>query len=74
MSFYQGTAFTDLGATWTDTRDGSGTILVATSGSVNVNTPGTYILQYKKIDAAGNVSNIVTRTVTVIGLGGGGGG
>lgn len=27
---------------------------------------GTYILQYQKVDAAGNTSAIVTRTVTIL--------
>lgn len=27
--------------------------------------PGTYTLTYKKVDVAGNISNTVTRTVTI---------
>jgi hypothetical protein len=34
-----GNTFTDPGATWTDNVDGTGTILVATSGTVNVGVP-----------------------------------
>ena len=56
-------AYSDAGATWTDTLDGNGS--VSANGSVNVNVPGVYILTYSKSDAAGNVAAQVTRTVTV---------
>ena len=52
-------------ALWTDTRDGSGTITLASSWSVNTSLTGTYLLEYFKIDVAGNRSSSVTRTVTV---------
>lgn len=58
-----GSSYTDLGATWIDNRDGSGTLL-AISGSVNTNALGTYTLEYRKTDIAGN-SSMVSRTVTV---------
>ncbi len=58
-----GSTYNDSGATWIDNRDGTGTIL-ATSGSVDTNVLGTYTLEYKKIDTAGN-SGSVTRTVIV---------
>jgi len=79
MTIIYGSVFIDPGAIWTDNVDGSGTILVATSGSVNISVPGTYTLTYRKIDTAGNISNTVTRTVMVgtaptYGGGGGGGG
>ena len=54
--------------------DGSGSTLGGTygatgsfqmSGSVNTAVVGVYTVQYMKVDNAGNVSNIVTRTVTV---------
>jgi alpha-tubulin suppressor-like RCC1 family protein len=57
------TAYSDAGATWTDTLDGNGTI--SANGSVNVNVPGVYTLTYSKSDAAGNAAAQVTRTVTV---------
>jgi S-layer homology domain/Domain of unknown function (DUF5011) len=73
----------DAGATWTDNFDGTGTIVA--SGTVNTAIPGTYILTYRKTDAAGNIAIPVTRTITVTapvisggsgggGSGGGGGG
>ena len=35
------------------------------SGSVNTSIVGIYAIQYRKVDAAGNQSNTVTRTITV---------
>lgn len=70
---FQGALFTDPGATWLDNLDGSGSVL-AFSGSVNTAVSGTYLLQYRYIDAAGNVSNIVSRTVTVMAAPSSGGG
>ena len=55
----------DQGAIWTDNVDGSGTIL-ATSGSVNTAVLGTYVLEYRKTDIAGNVSMTITRTIQII--------
>lgn len=55
----------DPGASWIDDVDGSGMILLPTSGSVDRDTPWIYILEYTYIDAAGNPGNIVTRTVIV---------
>ena len=57
------TSFTDPGAS---ASDNCGSASVGVSGSVNVNTPGTYTLSYKATDAAGNQSSSVTRTVTVV--------
>jgi hypothetical protein len=39
---------------------------VTTTGTVNVNTAGTYTLAYSASDAAGNVATSVIRTVTVV--------
>jgi hypothetical protein len=58
-------SFVDLGADWSDNYDGSGHI-TATSGSVNVNIVGDYVLEYTKIDANGNTGNTVTRTVHIV--------
>ena len=58
-----GSAYTDAGATASDVVDG--TIDVTTSGSVDVDTAGTYTLTYSASDAAGNAAVQVTRTVTV---------
>lgn len=60
----QGTIWSDSGATWIDNMDGTGSISVASSGSVNSSVIGTYILTYRKIDAAGNTGS-VNRTVIV---------
>ena len=56
----------ELGSTYTDagaTADGGET--VTTSGTVNVNTAGTYTLTYSAADAAGIAATSVIRTVTV---------
>ena len=57
-----GTAYTDKGATATDNIDG--TITPVKTGTVNINTAGTYIITWTATDAAGNVKT-VTRTVIV---------
>jgi len=59
-----GTSYTDPGATVSDNCDTSPTLMV--SGSVDTNVPGTYTLTYNAVDASGNVSTQVTRTVTVV--------
>lgn len=59
------TYYEDFGATWSDNIDGTGVILLASSGTVNVNTPGTYSVTYTYRDTSGNVGSI-TRTVQVI--------
>ncbi len=58
------TAYTDAGADWTDTVDGNGTLTA--SGTVDVNTLGTYVLTYDYTDAAGNAAVQVSRTVHVV--------
>jgi uncharacterized repeat protein (TIGR01451 family) len=58
------TSFTDPGAV---ANDGcSGSFAATASGTVNVNTPGTYTLTYRATDPAGNVATPVTRTVKVV--------
>jgi hypothetical protein len=57
-----GGAYTDAGATATDA---SGTVAVVTSGTVNVNAVGSYVLTYTSTDASGNAGT-ATRTVTVV--------
>ena len=66
MTIAHGSVFSDSGADWVDNYDGTGTILVASSGSVDTSTIGTYTLTYTHTDVAGNPGNTVTRTVTVI--------
>ena len=73
-SLLQGDTYSEPGATWTDAVEGVGNIFYGTygstgsfqfSGSVNTTTLGTYMLSYMRVDAAGNQSNVVTRTITV---------
>ncbi|MDA9027113.1 DUF5011 domain-containing protein, partial [Flavobacteriaceae bacterium] len=61
-----GTDTVEQGSTWTDagaTADGSEA--VTASGTVEINTVGTYIITYTATDEAGNVGT-VTRTVNVV--------
>ena len=58
------TAWVDPGVEAHDVRDGNITSSITVSGSVDVNTTGTYTLTYTVSDAAGNEANI-TRTVHV---------
>jgi hypothetical protein len=66
ITIAQWSIFTDNGATRTDNGDGSGIILIATSGTVNTAIVGTYILEYTYTDMAGNTGNVVMRAVNVI--------
>ncbi len=59
-----GIVYEDLGASFSDIVDGTGT--VTATGTVDVTTLGTYTLTYTYTDAAGNVGQSVTRTVTVV--------
>jgi autotransporter-associated beta strand protein len=64
VSVTWGATYTDAGATATDeTAPANPTVI--TSGTVNTAKPGTYILSYNAVDAAGNAAITVTRTVTV---------
>ncbi len=65
FTIIQNDPYTELGASWTDNRDGSGTILIASSGSVNTAILGTYVLSYTYTDMAGNSGNTITRTISV---------
>ena len=60
----QGVAWVDPGVEAHDVRDGNLTSSVSVSGSVDVNTTGTYTLTYTVSDAAGNNASL-TRTVNV---------
>ena len=63
MYLFEGTLFTDPGATATDDVDGS--VNVTVSGTVDANKAGTYTLTYSATDAAGNVGR-ASRTVNVV--------
>ena len=58
-----GTSYTDAGATATDA---SGAISVTSSGTVDTDTVGTYVITYNASDASGNAATAVTRTVNVV--------
>jgi hypothetical protein len=57
-----GTSYTDAGATATDA---SGDVTVVTTGSVDVDSVGTYTLTYTSTDASGN-EGTASRTVNVV--------
>ncbi|CAH1054310.1 S-layer homology domain-containing protein [Paenibacillus pseudetheri] len=63
LSLTQGDDFKDPGADVTDKVGIAGSILV--TGTVDVQTPGTYTLKYNATDLAGNAATEVVRTVVV---------
>ena len=63
LSLNVGDTYTEAGATATDDRDA--TVTVTTSGTVDVNTVGSYTITYKAVDSAGNEA-VATRTVNVV--------
>ncbi len=71
-----GGPFVDDGATWTDNVDGTGNIGAYNSGSLDVNTLGTYNIGYVYVDVVGNtgsvdrVVNVVDTTAPVVTLSG----
>jgi len=64
MQVRQGEAFVEPGFTAVDSNRAVITNRVVVSGSVNVNTPGTYTLTYSVTDAGG--TSTATRTVEVV--------
>ncbi len=65
VTLTQGTAYTESGATWSDTLDGTGNLSVSNSGSVNTGVVGSSILEYWKTDTAGNRSLSLFRNITI---------
>ncbi len=65
MTIYQGSDFTDPGATAEDNIDGDITSSIAVAAPVDPDTIGTYEVVYEVSDAAGNTAT-ATRTVEVI--------
>ena len=59
------TSFTDPGASASDLVDGDLSGAIQVSGSVDVNTPGSYSLSYQVSDGHGNASSI-SRLVNVV--------
>lgn len=66
ISIKQGEKFEDPGATATDNQDNEITDRVVVVGIVDTNVPGDYKLVYKVMDAYGNSSDPVDRTIHVI--------
>jgi formylglycine-generating enzyme required for sulfatase activity len=62
----QGLPFIDPGVEAHDARDGNITDQIVVTGTVDMNSTGTYLLTYTVQDAAGNPAT-ATRTVTVTG-------
>ena len=58
------TSFADPGASASDTCDTNVPVIV--SGTVDINTPGTYTLTYDAADDSGNAAISVQRVVTVV--------
>ena len=69
ISVTSGTDTVELGATWTDAgataTDLSGDVTVVSSGTVDTDTLGEYVITYTSTDASGNTGT-ATRTVTVV--------
>ncbi|MFL2938720.1 MAG: SUMF1/EgtB/PvdO family nonheme iron enzyme [Opitutales bacterium] len=61
-----GQVWSEPGVAGHDARDGNLTSSITVSGTVDMNTTGTYLLTYSVADAAGNTDS-ATRTVTVVG-------
>jgi hypothetical protein len=61
-----GAAYTDPGATATDSKDGNITNRIMVTGTVNGNVIGTYVLVYKVSDYCGNWADSAIRSVVVI--------
>lgn len=67
-------SFTDPGATANDEEDGDITANIVVTGSVDVDTPGDYVITYNVADSDGLAADPATRTVRVSDDNGGGGG
>ena len=74
VEIFVGGSYTEEGATADDTEDGNGLEVTDISGSIDVNTVGSYTVLYNFVDSEGLSADEVERTVTVKSQGGGGGG
>ncbi len=63
MTMTQGDTFSDPGANVNDDHDAN--LLTTVTGSVDINTVGSYTLEYNTQDSHGNAAITVTRTVNV---------
>ena len=67
VEIFEGSNYTDAGATALDNVDGNLTAnIIYDDSNLDVNTIGTYLITYNVTDEAGNMANEVTRTVNVI--------
>ncbi|MDC0505985.1 DUF5011 domain-containing protein [Candidatus Gracilibacteria bacterium] len=64
VSIELGSSYVDLGATYSDTEDGTGSIVG--TGVVDVNTLGSYTYTYTFIDSSDNLATSITRTIQVV--------
>nr|MDD3720498.1 DUF5011 domain-containing protein [Candidatus Gracilibacteria bacterium] len=64
INVLKGTSYTELGATWSDQIDGTGTVSTI-SGSVDINTIGVYLINYIKVNSLG-ITGSTNRTVNVV--------
>jgi len=66
LTLSQWATYHESGAIWTDTRDGSGLLIGASSWTVNTAIIGDTLLEYWKVDLAGNMSSHVSRMIHII--------
>ena len=67
INIVEGTSYTEQGAVAIDNREGDISISIVITGSVNINTPGSYTITYSATDTYGNTGS-VTRSVNVLAL------
>ncbi len=60
-----GEPYVEAGATATDDTDGDLTSSIVITGTVDVNSPGTYMINYDVMDAAGNPAITTPRIINV---------
>lgn len=65
ISIEEGDAYTDAGATASDSFEGNLTSSISVSNPVDTDTPGEYTVTYSVSDSSGNAATQKTRTVTV---------
>jgi hypothetical protein len=66
ITMSQWSSYLESWVTWTDTADWYWSIMVPFSWTINTWVAGVYNLYYRKIDTAGNISNIITRTINIV--------
>lgn len=66
MTLTQWVIYSESWAIWTDAIDGTGFLAVSNSWVVNTAIVGDYVLEYWKMDMAGNTSSHVSRTIHIV--------